>query len=85
MSLFYEELQNEGSKRIFKVQYSLNDQDEWEEATFDQVGELTVICTYAMLEINDSLCQHILHIMLINQVKVFSESYVLHRWKIDAR
>ena len=50
MSLFHEELQKEGSKRTFKVQYSLNDHDKWEDVTFDQVGKLTVTCTCAMLE-----------------------------------
>jgi len=50
ISLFHEELQKEGSKRMFKVQYSLSDQDKWEELIFDQVDELTITCTCAMLE-----------------------------------
>ena len=85
MSLFHEELQKEGSKKTFNVQYSLNDHDKWEDVTFDQVGKLTVTCTCAMLETNGILCQHILHIMLTKEVNVFPESYVLYRWKIDAR
>ena len=85
VSLFHEELQKEGSKRLFNVQYSLDEQEKWVEVTFDQVGELTTTCTCAMLETNGILCGHILHIMFINLVKSFSERYILPRWKIDAR
>lgn len=76
VSLFHEELQKERSKRIFKVQYSLDEEDNWEDVTFDQVGELTVTCTCAMLETNGILCRHILHIMITNLVKAFPQSYV---------
>lgn len=84
-TLFCEDVLKEGSKEIYLVGPFSKERDKMEEVTYDQSEELKVACTCAMFETDGILCRHILRIMYHNQLRSFPDSYILHRWKIDAR
>lgn len=85
LSIFHNKKPLEGSKTFYQLGFDSEPQDKWDEVCPDQSGEFKATCTCAMFETNGVLCRHILHVIHHNQMQSFPDSYILHRWKIDAK
>ncbi|XP_077251966.1 protein FAR1-RELATED SEQUENCE 5-like [Tasmannia lanceolata] len=56
-----------------------------EEVQFDDSDGVTATCECTMFEMEGILCQHILRIFYLKQLRKVPERYMLRRWSIEAR
>ena len=55
------------------------------QVSYDKCEELHVSCSCSLFETEGILCRHILCILWRNHVTHIPESYILQRWRLDAR
>ena len=85
MILFSEELKHEGSRITFLVGDFSESKDKWDIVSYENCDELHDFYSCALFEAEEILCRHILCILWRNHVTYISESYILYRWRLDAR
>ena len=74
MTLFSEELENEGSRITYLIGDFSESKDKWDKVRYEICGELHVICSCALFQTEGVFYRHILW---RNHVTHISESYIL--------
>ena len=65
MTLFSEELENEGSRITYLIGDFSKSKNKWDKVSYEIYGEFHVMCSCALLEAEGILCRYILSYVAI--------------------
>ncbi|XP_077222009.1 protein FAR1-RELATED SEQUENCE 9-like [Tasmannia lanceolata] len=82
---WYDLLSNEGTMEEYSVGLRNDEKSRWCRVQFDDSDGVTATCECTMFEMEGILCQHILRIFDLKQLRKVPKRYMLRRWSIEAR